>query len=221
VIAHRGASTVEYQNSLAAFRAAVAAGADGIELDVHATVDGALIVHHDPDVDGVHIASATARDVRAGHLPNGETPPTLAEALTAAGALRVYIEIKTLPPRWDAELLRAIDEGPNPAGYAVHAFDHRILQRLGAVRPNLPRGALSASYPVRPLMQLQDTGARTLWQETSLIDADLTRMMHAADMQVIAWTADAPDEMKRLISLGIDGICTNDPQRGRAIVATA
>jgi len=221
VIAHRGASAVEYQNSLAAFRAAAAMGADGIELDVHATSDGALIVHHDPDVDGVHISAATVRDVRAGRLPNGEPPPTLAEALTAAGALRVYIEIKTLPPRWDAELFRAIDDGPNPSGYAVHAFDHRILQRLGAVRPNLPRGALSASYPVRPLLQLQDAGASTLWQETSLIDAELTRAVHGAGLQVIAWTADSLDEIQRLISLGIDGICTNDPKRGRMIVEAA
>lgn len=219
VIAHRGASTVEQENSLAAFRAAERLGADGVELDVHATRDGALVVHHDEALAGVHIPGATGAMVRALRLPGGEPPPLLEEALLAIGPrLRAYIEIKTLPPTWDARLFAALDAGPNPAGYAVHSFDHRIIARLGRARPMLPRGVLLASYPVRPLVPLQDVGAAACWQERSLVDQDLVDTLHIAATLVIAWTVDAPDDMIRLAGLGVDGLCTDRPEVARHTV---
>lgn len=216
VIAHRGASAQEYENSLAAFRLAGRLGADGVELDIHATCDGALVVHHDDTIGGVHIPSSTAAAVRAQQLPNGETPPLLGEALRAIDPrLRVYVEIKTLPQTCDAHLLDVLDAGPHPAGYAVHAFDHRILARLGAVRPSLPRGVLSASYPIRPLVPLMDAGAVGCWMERTLVDGELAALLHIAGAQLIAWTVDDAVDMVRLAGLGVDGLCTNRPDLGR------
>src|SRR2546430_8409134 len=77
VIAHRGASGYEYENSRAAFRAARARGADAIELDIHAAADGVLFVHHDEVVSVVHITRSSAAQVRALRLPNGEASPPL------------------------------------------------------------------------------------------------------------------------------------------------
>src|SRR5207249_7146490 len=85
VIAHRGASARELENSLAAFRAAGPLGADAVELDIHATADGTLVVHHDEAVAGRHIPHLTGRQVRELRLQNGEPVPTLPEALEAAG----------------------------------------------------------------------------------------------------------------------------------------
>ncbi len=219
IIAHRGASAVEPENSLAAFRAAGRLGADGVELDIHATADGALIVHHDAEIAGTFIPTATAAAVRAQRLPNGEPPPLLDEALAAIGLrLRVFVEVKTLPPACDAGLLSVLDRGPNPAGYAVHGFDHRILARLGRLRPTLPRGVLSVSYPVRPLVSLQDVGAVALWQDRALVDEDLAAVLHADGAQLIVWTVDEPVEMARLAGIGVDGVCTNRPDVGRRTV---
>ncbi|MDO8665828.1 MAG: glycerophosphodiester phosphodiesterase family protein, partial [Gemmatimonadales bacterium] len=81
VIAHRGASGYEVENSLAAFRAAHTLGADAVELDVHATADGALVVHHDEMIGPHHIAHCSLKEVRAQPLKNGESVPTLEEAL--------------------------------------------------------------------------------------------------------------------------------------------
>lgn len=216
VIAHRGASAQEHENSLAAFRLAGRVGADAIELDIHATCDGALIVHHDETIDGIHIPTATTAAVRAQRLPNGEAPPLLEEALHAIDPrLRVYIEIKTLPPACDAHLLAVLDAGPHPAGYAVHGFDHRILARLGALRPTLPRGVLSASYPIRPLVPLMDAGAVGFWMERALVDGELAALLHIAGAQLVAWTVDDAVEMVRLAGLGVDGLCTNRPDLGR------
>ncbi len=211
VIAHRGASDRELENSLAAFRAAAALGADAVELDVHAAADGTLIVHHDATIAGRHhIPALSGRAVRELRLANGEPPPTLDEALAAAGA--------PLPPRFDGRLLDALRRGPNPAGYAVHGFDHRIVQRLGTAQPTLRRGILSASYPVRPLVPLGDAGATMLWQERSLVDRALADALHAARAELIVWTADDPEEIERLLGIGVDGVCTNHVDVGRRAV---
>jgi len=223
VIAHRGASAREVENSLAAFRAAVRLGADGVELDVHATADGGLIVHHDAALDGTGpIPELTTREAQAVRLPNGEPVPTLAEALDACGSgLRVFVEVKSLPPQFDQRLLDALDHGPNPAGCAVHGFDHRIVRRLGTARPTLARGVLSTAYPVRPVAALQDAGATILWQERSLVDADLVAALHARGRRLFVWTVDDADEMRRFARLGVDAICTNAPDVGRRAIEAA
>lgn len=212
VIAHRGASAYEHENSLAAFRAAVRMGADGIELDIHDTADGAIVVHHDPALDGQPIRGMALAVVHRQRLPNGEPAPTLAEALDAIGPqCRVYVEVKTLAPAHDAALLAALDGGPAPSNYHVHGFDHRMVRRLTAQRPGLVGGVLSTSYPVDPWRQLSDAGAQELWQETPLIDRALVEGAHARGFRVYAWTVDDPSRARALAALGTDGLCTNRP----------
>jgi glycerophosphoryl diester phosphodiesterase len=219
VIAHRGASSIELENSLAAFRAAAPQGADGVELDIHATADGELIVHHDESIDGTHIAHASARAITALRLKNGEPVPTLPQALAAiAPPLQVFIEVKSLAPSWDERLFEAIDGGPNPSGYAVHGFDHRIVRRLHEKRPGLRCGVLSSSYPVRPLAALKDADASILWQERTVADQMLVRTLHDAGMSLFVWTVDDPADLARFVALGVDGICTNFPARARQVV---
>ncbi|HKW40895.1 MAG TPA: glycerophosphodiester phosphodiesterase [Gemmatimonadales bacterium] len=219
VIAHRGASAREVENSLAAFRAAAPLGADGVELDIHATIDGGLIVHHDEAIAGRPIAYMTTAQVASQRLPSGEPVPTLAAALETLGhALQVFVEVKSLPAQFDDRLLEALDAGPNPGGYAVHGFDHRIVERLGRKRPALRRGVLSASYPVDPLAPLRDAGATMLWQERTLVDRPLAAALHGAGMQLFVWTVDDPTEMRRLLELGVDGLCTNRPELARRAV---
>ena len=219
VVAHRGASAREVENSLAAFRAAAQLGADGVELDVHAAADGTIVVHHDDTIAGRSILQLTAQQLADMRLPNGEPIPTLAQALEAMGPrLHVFVEVKSLPPKFDDRLVDALRQGPNPDGYAVHAFDHRIVQRLGRRSPALRRGVLSVSYAVRPLVALEDAGATILWQERTLVDRALVDALHGAAMQVVAWTVDDPAEMRRLLEIGVDGICTNRPEIGRRTV---
>jgi len=221
VVAHRGASAREVENSLAAFRAAMQLGADAVELDVHATADGTLVVHHDEAIAGRRIPQLTAHQVAELRLSNGEPIPTLAHVLEAIGPrLQVFVEVKSLPPKFDDRLLEALRRGPNPDAYAVHAFDHRIVRRLGARSPALRRGVLSASYPIRPLVALEDAGATVLWQERTLVDRLLVDALHGAAMQLIVWTVDEPADMAQLLALGVDGICTNRPEIGRRAVDT-
>lgn len=219
VIAHRGASGHAFENSLAAFALAKRSGADGVELDIHSTTDGVFLVHHDPIVPGVGRIGALPLDAFAtARLPNGEPIPTLGQVLEELGDFDVWIELKTLAPAWDARLLQLMRSGPSPTRYAVHAFDHRIIARVGAQAPLLRRGVLSSSYPVDLIAPLTATGAEALWEQTDLIDRAMVETLHRAGKQVIAWTANDVEEIRRLVALGVDGICGNYPERIRAAI---
>ncbi len=212
IVAHRGASAYEVEDSLSGFRLAHAMGADGIELDVHVTADGLPVVHHDPVLGGRPIWQLTREAVADQHLPNGEPVPTLAEALAAIDpSLFVYVEVKALEPRDDHSFLAVLDSSPAPERYHVHSFDHRIVRRLRRHRSHLSTGVLSASYLIRPALQLEDASAETLWQQDSLVDAELIAAVHQVGARLVPWTVDDPARMRVLASLGADGICTNRP----------
>jgi glycerophosphoryl diester phosphodiesterase len=222
VIAHRGASGYELENSLAAFRAAAPRGADAVELDIHSSADGEIFVHHDERIaGGPHISRSTVAELAKVRLTNGEQLPTLAAALAAVGGrLSVFVELKTLSSSADARLLTVLAAGPNPKGYAIHSFDHRLVRRVGDKEPRLVRGVLSASYPMRPLTALQDAGATDLWQEQSLIDKPLVSAAHGVGARVLAWTVNDHERMRQLIALGVDGLCSNFPDVARKSVDT-
>jgi len=214
VIAHRGASGHAPENSASAFRRAVELGAEAVELDIHSTRDGVLLVHHDPDVRGIgRISELPATAFADYRLPDGQPIPTLASALALCEGLDVWVEVKTLPPSRDRELFVTLDAGPTPVRYAVHSFDHRIIQRLGEARPELRRGVLLASYLLDTLPILRGVGADTLWMDTNLIDAPLVELLHEDGAQLVGWTANDPREIARLVALGVDGICGNFPDR--------
>lgn len=219
VIAHRGASAIELENSLAAFRAAAGEGADAVELDVHATKDGELVVYHDPSIMGLPIGQAAMRDLSQLRLLNGEPLPTLAQSLDVIGPkLKVFVEVKVLDPRWDERLLATLEQGPNPAGYAVHSFAYHVVRRLGQKRPTLPRGILSEVETRSPKQTLDDASAQTLWQERSTVDEQLVKTVHGLGASLIVWTVDNPADMERLVRWGVDGLCTNHPERARRVV---
>lgn len=220
VIAHRGASGYEYENSRAAFRRAVMLDADGVELDIHATCDGAIVVHHDPELPGVGpIATLTCAEARQVRIRNGETLPLLQEVLDLVGDHDVWVEVKGLPNAHDQALLAVLDAGPVPHRYAVHSFDHRIVRRLGEERPELPRGILLSAYLDDPVAALRAVGATTLWQEWQQVDDALVDAVHAAGCRIHAWTVNEVGDLEHLVRLGVDGLCGNYPDRIRVALA--
>lgn len=210
LIAHRGASRERPENSLPAFARAVELGADAVELDVHLTVDGHLVVHHDPEVSaagrGVALQTLTLADLRPLRV-RGEPVPTLDEVLGVVGTrLRIYCELKGPGTARAAIGLLA----PLGARAAVHSFDHRLIAQARTLDPVVPRGVLESSYHVDPAESLRAVGARDLWQHASLVDQALVGAVHAAGGRVIVWTVNDADRAVALARLGVDGICTDD-----------
>jgi glycerophosphoryl diester phosphodiesterase len=209
-IAHRGATSRGLENSLSAFRAAVeneTLAVDGVELDVHSTRDGKIVVHHDPKLpSGGTISQRLLAEILAERLADGSPPPTLEGALATLKGLRVYVEAKGIVPEADQELFRVLRGGPNPGGYHVHSFDHRIVARLSAECRDFGYGVLSSSWPVDPVSPVWSAGAQVLWQHWDLVDRELMDRCNDRGIKVIAWTVPA-DEAERIAGLGVHGIC--------------
>ncbi len=219
VIAHRGASAYETENSLAAFRLARAQGADGVELDVHVTADGMPVVHHDPVVAGQSIAASRWADLEGIELANGETLPTLVAALDTLGAdLGAYVEVKHLAPEHDGALLEVLQQCPAPDNCRVHSFDHALVRRLRERNAGLRVGILAVARPVSPFIALEDARAGVLWQQESLVDAALVEGAHQRGYSVFAWTVDEPERMRELLAMNVDAICSNRPDVAREVV---
>jgi glycerophosphoryl diester phosphodiesterase len=218
-IAHRGASGYEVENTLAAFRAAGARGADAVELDIHETADGAFLVHHGNMVGSRHISHCSLREIRQELLPDGAPAPVLEEALDVIlPGMLACVETKMLSAENDERFLAILDRSPAPQRVAIHAFDHRIIHRLGEARPHLRRGVISASYPVNPVRCMAEADAQVLWEEWPFIDDALVAAVHGAGMALYAWTVNDAERMEHLLRLGVDGLCTDHPDVARRVI---
>jgi glycerophosphoryl diester phosphodiesterase len=210
-ISHRGAHQMLPENSIPAFLRAIELGADAIELDVHATSDGVVIVHHDPVVNApgaarTRIADLSASEVRRFPLVHGVEIPTLQGVLDAVGnRAMVYVEIKA--PGIEPLVVRCIRE--SDARCAVHAFDHHVVKTVKRIFPAIRTGVLEVARHIDPVASLLAAGAQDLWQEVSFIDEELVARAHSVNARVIAWTSDDPDQWETLKQIGVDGICTD------------
>lgn len=217
IIAHRGASRECRENTIAAFARALEQGADGIELDVHGTRDGVLVVHHDPVIpvrhgdrcESVPIQALTAAEVAAVRLATGDAIPTLAEVFELVGdRAKVYVEVKA--PHVESKVAALLDAYPS-VNSAVHAFDHRVPVGVRAIRPATSIGLLSASYPLDVRGVLSWSDAHAFWQYAELIDEPLVSAVHEAGLRLIAWTVNSTPHARRLASWGVDALCTDVP----------
>ena len=229
LIGHRGAPRERPENTLASILRALDLGADAVELDVHSTHDGVVVVHHDfvPRADtsvaalrGRPIAALTAAELSTFRV-SGEPIPTLAEVLDAVGERgTLYVEIKGRAI--ESVLVATLSHACSLARVPVHSFDHRAVVRARAVEPRLVAGILLVSYLIEPDRALRAAGARDYWQEWTVIDEPLVDAVHGAGGRVIAWTVNDATEARRLASIGVDGICTDVlPVIGPALASVA
>ena len=199
------------ENSIPAFLRAIELGADAIELDVHGTLDGVLVVHHDAEVNAEHmglrkISAITSSELTNFRLAHGIEIPTLRDVLSAiADKAFVYVEVKA--PNIEPLVTRVIRESASRC--AVHSFDHRIVKIVKTIFPAIRTGVLEVSRHVDPAVSLQMTGAQDLWQDVAFIDEELVARAHAVNCRVIAWTANDADQWETLRRIGVDAICTD------------
>jgi glycerophosphoryl diester phosphodiesterase len=226
IISHRGDARVAAENTLPAFAAALAAGVAGIELDVHCTRDGAVVVHHDPiprarpadaRLTGRPFLTLDRTQVASFRHEDGTSLPTLPEVLDLIGdRATVYCELKGAGVVEHAAPLLARHRGP----CAMHAGDHRAVLTAAALAPAVPRGILVVSRLVDTLAALRAAQASTLWPHAEYIDAELVAELHRAGMQAIAWTVNAPAQARALAAFGTDGLCTDTPDHIQQALAS-
>jgi glycerophosphoryl diester phosphodiesterase len=207
-IAHRGLPRRHPENTLPSFEAALRLGADGIELDVNATLDGVIVVHHDPVLrDGTEIRRTTWSRLRESLVAPGVPMPTLGEVCRLVGACaELFVEIKG----------GGIEDGvvsvlaDHTGTAAIHSFDHSLIGRLARRGAPHRLGILVEVAPSDPEAAMERCGASDLWPERSVVSAQLVRDVHAFAGRVIPWTVNDRAEATRLVEWGVDGLCTDD-----------
>lgn len=210
-VAHRGAPRERIENTLEGFELAIAHGADAIELDVHCTVDGVPVVHHDFEVEGRELRQASWNEVRELDLGGGARVPTLEAVLRSVkDRAMVYIEVKG--HGIEAQVVEVARR--HGQQYAFHAFDHGAIERIATLAPESRRGILldrNLEQPVPRMRQaVRRTGARDVWPHWTLVDAAFIDAAHDVGARVIAWTVNAVEVARSLSAMGIDGLCTDD-----------
>ncbi len=223
VVAHRGASRVEPENTLAAFAAAVRLGADMVELDVRLTADGALAVVHDPVLaDGrpVHVLAQA-------DLPVGV--PLLDDALDTCRPLSVNIELKNSPKErgFDphnrvadavAEVVVARgDEGR----VLVSSFHLLAIDRMKVVAPVVETARLVSVVrgQARLVAETAAGGHQGIHPWHALVTRRLVARVHEAGLALRPWTVDDPERIRTLAAMGVDAIVTNVPDLARSALA--
>jgi glycerophosphoryl diester phosphodiesterase len=206
--AHRGVTTLEVENTLAAFAAAVRLGIDGVELDVRATADGAPAILHDARLgDGRAIADVTVEE-----LP--DHVPLLDAALDALGDLVVNIEIKAPRTIADAVVSEVGNRGIADR-VVVSSFDLATVDRVRKLDDTIPTGYLVAPahrrFATRSLGTCRSHGHPAFHPHHRAVDARLIDAAHDAGIALNTWTVDNPDRIAQLAAAGIDAIVTNVP----------
>jgi glycerophosphoryl diester phosphodiesterase len=244
IAAHRGGAALWPENSLTAFRGALALGVDALEFDVHLTADGEPVVIHDATLDRTTtghgpVRALTLDKLRAVRLlertgaPSAETVPTLAQVLELARPTPVTVlpEIKldlARAPYPDVERrVVALLRSHGLLGRAtVQSFDDATLRRLRALEPTLRtmllvnrvRVATDATTPADPVRWATELGATDLGADFRLVDAALVAAARAAGVRLSVWTVNADDELRRMGALGVDLVMSDRPDRARQLL---
>ena len=225
VIAHRGARHAHPDNSWAAFEAAVAEGADAIECDVLISADGALVVRHDLLLGDALVADLPRAEIMR-RAPDTVALPDLF-AWQARQQVGLLVEIKDR-----AAVSRLAETVPTePRDIVVAGFDALAVAAFKALRPEV-----ATSLMIGSVLSVDDMtllagrhgadGVHPCWEArapraSALLTVEDVAALHAAGLKATLWHEERPDELARLIGLGVDAICTDNPARLRALVDAA
>jgi glycerophosphoryl diester phosphodiesterase len=240
---HRGAAALAPENTLAAFRKAMALGVDALEMDLHVTRDGEVVVIHDETLDRTtdgrgSIADLTLeqiqqRDAGRKFAPafQGERIPTLREVIELITAsrntrIRMDLELKFgkgqegTPADFEERVLEVLRQAGFIGRVSVISFHHPSLVKVKALEPKIRTGLLEGSQqpPEDPVGLVRQYQADYYSPRFRQVTAMVVTALHRAGIPIVPWTVNEVAEMQRLIGLGIgnqagDGIATDFPDR--------
>lgn len=233
-IAHRGASGrgLAPENTLAAFEKAIEIGVEAIEVDVHQTKDGEIVVCHDASLDRTTDTHGTIRNMTLAQIQHadagvrfdaafaGERIPTLREALSMMkGRTLALIEIK--PEDITASVLEVIEEMEAKDEVVIQSFHREVVRQITEIGSDIPRALLIGGGPtekgrrwaLRWSHDVAAVGASTLSLSHGAVTPSVVEEVHRRGIRVWVWTVDEEEDMKRMFEARVDGIISNYPDR--------
>ena len=225
VISHAACGGHAPENTLAGIRKAIEIGSDAIEIDVQATADGVPVLMHDLTVDRTTNGSGAVAELSLKELraldAGGEPPPTLLEVLAETkGRVLLVMEIKQ--PGIEQAVASVVREAEALSDVMAWSFFPQALEGVRAAEPLVPCALLVGPELLPKWPAPAQTALRLGLQGVSAYHAgvaqELQRDCRRAGLALYCWTADSRREMARLAGLGVDGICTNYPDRALQVL---
>ncbi|WP_242500526.1 glycerophosphodiester phosphodiesterase family protein [Tropicimonas sp. IMCC6043] len=231
VIAHRGAAGIRPENTMAAFAQAIEDKADWVELDVQESAEGEIIVVHDSDFMKLAGVDLKAWDATADRLAEidigswfgpdyaGERTPLLRDVLEMAKGTGsgVLIELKYYghDEALEERVAALVEETGMVDQVSLMSLKYEGVQKMKALRPDWTVGLLAATSVGR----LWELEADFLAVNAGMASATLVRRSRDAGKPLYVWTVDDPLAMSRMLSLGVDGLITDEPALAREVIA--
>jgi glycerophosphoryl diester phosphodiesterase len=242
--AHRGGARLRPENSLLAFRNAVALGADFLEFDVHLSKDGEVVVIHDPTLERTTtgagaVSDRTLAELRTLRLKDRdgkvteEGVPTLDDVvrLAAPTPLRLLLEIKADAkhqryPRIEEKVIGVLDSHGMASRTIIMAFEPETVRRIRTLRPDVavgglfwPKGLAETRSTVEAEIEgLRKLGARFVGLHQELVTAEVVRQVEKAGLLLGVWTVNEASAMKRFIEMGVGILITDRPDVAKELL---
>ncbi len=240
---HRGAAGLAPENTLAAFRKAMALGVDALEMDLRLTRDGAVVVIHDETVDRTTDGQGRVADLTLEELKRrdaggkfspafrGERIPTLREVIEAVKAsgdarIRLDLELKFHPDHpgrpedFEERVLEVLRQGAFVERVNLISFHHPSLRKVKGLEAKIRTGLLVGGRepPRDPVALVRQYRADYYSPGFRLVTSEVVAALHRAGIPIVPWTVNDEAEMRRLMALGIgslagDGLATDFPDR--------
>jgi glycerophosphoryl diester phosphodiesterase len=239
VFAHRGGSGLAPENTLAAFDNGLALGADGLELDVHLSRDGVVVVHHDKLLDRTTDLRGAIAGRDAGELDRADAGywfrqgdafpfrgrrhavPRLVDVLSRYGDIPIIIELKVNTTAMAEAVVRSVREAGASERVCIGSFGLRVLWAVRRLAPDIATSAAReevrlALYRSRwgwPVRNARYDGYQVpeLAGKTRIVSRRFVADAHAAGLGIQVWTVDAADDARRLLGYGVDALITDRP----------
>jgi len=220
VFAHRGGSALAPENTMAAFDNGLAYGADGLELDVHLSRDGVVVVHHDRTLDRTTGLRGPIADRSTGEL-RAAAVPTLADVLARHRDVRVIVELKVNSEDLARAAVEVVRQADAVDRVCFGSFGLRVLRSVRSIEPAVAtsaareevRWALYRSRCRWPVTRVAYGGYQVpeLAGRTRVVSERFVNDAHRADLAVQVWTVDTEDAARRLLACGVDALITDRP----------
>ncbi|MFI0961593.1 glycerophosphodiester phosphodiesterase [Streptomyces sp. NPDC021080] len=213
-IGHRGVMGVEPENTLRSFTAAQNAGLDLIELDLHLSKDGALVVMHDAEVDRTTdgtgpIADKTLAELRTLDAGRGEHVPVFEEVLEAVRT-PLQAEIKDVAA---ARALAEVMHRKDLVGRVeVSSFHDEAIAEIARLVPGVRTALIASRYGTDVVDRAVEAGAATVCLNIRRLSLEVVEEARKADLKIIGWVVNTQDHLRLVRALELDGATTDYPE---------
>lgn len=224
IIGHRGACAYAPENTAASIEEAIARGADMVEFDLRRTSDGVIVLFHDRTAArlsgrNVSVSRLTFKEISGIAESRGYRLAAFEEILAEFGS-RIPLDVEIKTRGFEEEVIRLLDKYPPAFEPVISSFVPGVVKRIKRLRPSLKTGLVLGCSRIpqlnilaRPVIDRLITGREvdSIHLHRSLASDHVLRKLHAAGAELYVWTVNDPEEMKRFLSMGINGIVTDKP----------